>query len=521
MRWISARAAFALLILACLNAPTFAETRVALVIGNSAYKNAPALPNPRNDAEGMAAALKRLGFDVSLGVDLEKQAMERLLQGFVEKLDRADVALLFYAGHGLQVSGSNYLIPIDAKLDRETDLAFQTISLDLVQRLMEQSQRVNIMVLDACRDNPLARNLARNMGTRSVGIGRGLGQAQAGIGTLIVYATQPGNVALDGEGQHSPFTAALLANLETQGLEVRQVFTRVRQAVIQSTKGKQVPWDSSSLTGDWFFTAAPGATAPTPQGPAAATPPPQAPPAPAPADRSADSENLFWQSIRDSRNAADYKAYLAKYPNGTFAELAKIRLAEIEKAAQTPPPAPPVPEKPARPAAPVRVSTWEPGMAVYLGDGQWIDESPAATAQACRARCLANPRCTVWFSRSPNNDGTRSCVLGSGVKSRITLDGYIGGYIRTTTAAAPGATPAPAAKAPAIGPINASTARQEYCRPGTVKFLGGYDLFSGGVKHCTDFGYGIVRAWVEGAYLRWDVPFTDGASRCSCLIKAR
>jgi len=245
-------------------APALAEKRVALVIGNSAYKHAPALANPKNDAEGVATALKRLDFEVLLGVDLEKGPMERLLRGFADKIEKADVALVFYAGHGLQVSGSNYLVPIDARLDKEQDLAFEAISLDLIQRLMEQGQRINIMMLDACRDNPLARNLARSMGTRSTAIGRGLGQTQAGIGTLIVYATQPGNVALDGEGRNSPFTEALLAHLETRGLEIRQVLTRVRQGVIRATKGKQVPWDSSSLTGDFFFAAAPAGPTPAP-----------------------------------------------------------------------------------------------------------------------------------------------------------------------------------------------------------------------------------------------------------------
>ena len=314
-------------------APALAEKRVALVIGNSAYTHAPALANPRNDAEGIAAALKRLNFEVLLGVDLAKQPMERLLQSFADKIDGADVALVFYAGHGLQVSGSNYLVPVDARLDKESDLAFQAISLDLVQRLMEQSQRVNIMVLDACRDNTLARNLARSMGTRSTSIGRGLGQTQAGIGTLIVYATQPGNVALDGEGRNSPFTTALLANVETPGLEIRQVFTRVRQAVIQTTKGKQVPWDSSSLTGDWFIAAAPkpGAT----------------PSAPSPAP---DQETVFWQSIRDGKNIADYREYLRRWPEGTFAELAKRRIVELEKALVTTPdrPAPPRSDEPLR-----------------------------------------------------------------------------------------------------------------------------------------------------------------------------
>ncbi|MFO0987819.1 MAG: caspase domain-containing protein, partial [Alphaproteobacteria bacterium] len=244
--------------LLALTAPALAEQRVALVIGNSAYKHAPALANPKNDAEGMAASLRRLKFEVVEGTDLDKPAMERLLQAFADKLEKADVALVFYAGHGLQVNGRNYLVPVDGKLDKESDLVFQAVPLDVIQGLMEQGQRTNIMILDACRDNPLARNLARTMGTRSTSIGRGLGETKAGIGTLIVYATQPGNVALDGDTKNSPFTAALLKHIEAPGLEIRQVLTRVRNDVITATREKQVPWDSSSLRGDFFFAAASG-----------------------------------------------------------------------------------------------------------------------------------------------------------------------------------------------------------------------------------------------------------------------
>jgi hypothetical protein len=386
--------------------------------------------------------------------------MERLLRRFSDALERADVALAFYAGHGLQVHGRNYLVPVDAKLEKENDLRFDAVSLDDLQQLMETSQRINILILDACRDNPLARNLARSMGTRSNGIGRGLGQTQAGIGTLIVYATQPGNVALDGEGRNSPFTAALLANVETPGLEVRQVFTRVRQAVIQTTKGKQVPWDSSSLTGDWFFAAA---SAPGQTPPATVTPPP--PPQAPRADRSADQETVFWQSIKDSKNAADFKAYLARFPQGTFAELAKIRLAEIEKAAAVTPPS--APEKPAplspAPSKPQRTSTFEAGLAVnhrtdqfmlYRGSGpSCMGSKLTVTAQECRDDCLANRKCVAWISRIPGGYGCenypdkRGCMLLSGFESRRTISGYIGGIIRTTPAAAPA--PAQPPKPPA------------------------------------------------------------------------
>jgi uncharacterized caspase-like protein len=428
---------------AAIAMPALAEKRVALVIGNSAYVHAPVLPNPKHDAEGMAAALKRLDFEVLAGTDLAKPAMDKLLQAFADKLEKADVALVFYAGHGLQVGGHNYLVPIDGKLDKESDLVFQAVSLDTIQGLMEQSQRTNIMILDACRDNPLARNLARSMGTRSTGIGRGLGETKAGIGTLIVYATQPGNVALDGEGANSPFTAALLAHLETKGLEVRQVLTRVRQAVIANTKGKQVPWDSSSLTGDFFFAAAPGAVAPPP------SPSPPASREPAQSD-----EHLFWQSIKDSKNAADYKAYLAKYPQGTFAELAKIRLAEIEKTAVVTPHVPGKPEmRPAAPVAPKRTSTYESGIHFTgrneVGGSSWMVNVNVPTPQACASLCLRRPECLYWTYNTeamPLESARRYCFLLTSMTKREREPWSVSGVIRTTPATAsaqPRAAPAP------------------------------------------------------------------------------
>jgi hypothetical protein len=301
-------------------APALAEKRVALVIGNAAYKHAPGLANPKNDAEAVAAALKRLKFEVIFGTDLDKSGMERLLRRFSDAIEKADVAVAFYAGHGVQVNGRNYLVPIDARLEKENDLRFEAVPLDDVQSLMETSQRVNILILDACRDNPLARNLARAMGTRSTSIGRGLGETKAGIGTLVVYATQPGNVALDGDGRNSPFTTALMKYIESPGLEIRQVLTRVRNDVITATRDRQVPWDSSSLRGDFFFAAAPAGRE---------TP---APAAPQPAPPAADPEVVFWQSIKDSRRAADFRAYLERWPNGIFARLAAARLGEIERA---------------------------------------------------------------------------------------------------------------------------------------------------------------------------------------------
>jgi len=457
-----------LVLLFLLAAPALAEKRVALVIGNAAYKHAPALANPKNDAEGVAAALQRLKFEVLAGTDLDKPAMEKLLQAFSLKLETADVALVFYAGHGLQVHGRNYLVPVEAKLDREADLVFQAVPLDVIQGLMEAHQRTNIMILDACRDNPLARNLARTMGTRSTSIGRGLGETKAGIGTLIVYATQPGNVALDGDTKNSPFTAALLKHIEAPGLEIRQVLTRVRNDVITATRDKQVPWDSSSLRGDFYFAAAPGAmpAAPAPVTPPSVTTPPAVP----------DNEALFWQTIKDSKNAADFKDYLQRWPSGTLADLAKRRVAEIEKAADVTPPAP---EKRV-PAPPKRTSTIIAGQT--LNELETIPVKAEfhgiASAQACAALCIERPQCTAWMYM-PVHNPMASLQLVCRMYQRATPRNrwtdtpphYYAGFIRTTPTAAPAppAAPKPERGATPIAPQPGNALARELMRKALAK----------------------------------------------------
>lgn len=251
---------------ALLVAPAAAEKRVALVVGNSGYVNTSALANPSNDAGDVAAALKEAGFEVILGLDLEKRAFDAKLRDFARALGGADTALFYYAGHGLQVSGRNHLVPIDAELKGERDLDFEAVSLDFVLRQMELERegKTNIVLLDACRDNPLARNLARTMGTRSASVGSGLAQVQTGVGTFIAYSTQPGNVALDGTGRNSPFTAALTKGIRLKDRNLTAVMIEVRKEVLAATQGKQVPWDHSALTGDFYFqlAAAPGGVPP-------------------------------------------------------------------------------------------------------------------------------------------------------------------------------------------------------------------------------------------------------------------
>lgn len=247
------------------------ETRVALVIGNSAYQHTAKLTNPEHDARDVATALTAAGFQVFEAFDVEKRRLDGVLRAWADAIAKADVALFYYAGHGVQVGQQNFLLPVDAKLGRERDLEFEGIKVDFILRQMEidREGKTSIVILDACRDNPLSRSLASSMGTRSASVGRGLTAAPAGIGTFIAFATQPGNVALDGEAadRNSPFAKALVREMLVKGRTISGTMGAVRRAVIEATNGRQVPWDHSSLTADFYFVPA---TAPA----AVAAPPP-------------------------------------------------------------------------------------------------------------------------------------------------------------------------------------------------------------------------------------------------------
>jgi len=229
--------------------------RVALVIGNSNYLGFPKIPNPRNDAEDLAAELKNLGFDVLLGIDLKRADMEDIFIRFAKKAREADAALVFYAGHGLQHQGINYLAPVDAKIDDEADLR-RLFNLQDVIADLQGAGHVRILIVDACRDNEVVQQLAKRLpATRSTAFTRGLAAVSGADGTLIAFATQPNKVAQDGQGRNSPFTASLLKNLPTPGLELRTLMTRVRAEVVTTTQGEQRPevWDS--LVGEFTFQA--------------------------------------------------------------------------------------------------------------------------------------------------------------------------------------------------------------------------------------------------------------------------
>ncbi len=292
-----------------------AERRLALVIGNAAYRDAP-LDNPINDARAMASALRDLGFEVVLQENATKTAMEDAIGHFGLALDDRTVALVFYAGHGIQVNGRNFLIPVDASIQAESQIRLAAIDVDiLIDQMALAGSRVKILILDACRNNPFERQFRRG--------GQGLAQISAPSGTLIAYATAPGSVAADGDRENGLYTGELLNAIRQPGLSIEQVFKQVRVQVSAQSKGKQVPWESSSLVGEFRFL------------PDSATPP--IPTAPA-ATGAASAELLFWQSIMESSRAADFAAYLEAYPDGIFAPLARNRITALSTAVanQTP-----------------------------------------------------------------------------------------------------------------------------------------------------------------------------------------
>jgi uncharacterized caspase-like protein len=305
------------------------QKRVALVIGNSAYQHAGLLDNPKNDATDVTAALKKHGFQVIAGFDLDKAGMDRKIREFAEAVPGATAAVFFFAGHGLQVSGHNYLVPIDAKLTTAAALDWEMVRLDLVHRSMERETATSILFVDACRNNPLARNLARVMGTRSAEIGRGLAPVEAGVGTLVSFSTQPGNVALDGTGRNSPFATALIKHIQQTKDDLSNILIAVRNDVLKETKGQQVPWEHSALTGRFYFD-------PT----ASVRPPP--------------ADEVAWTLIKDATDPALLKRFIEQFPESPKrpeAEKLAAALAAIARPAD-PPPEPPKKAEPPPPPPP-------------------------------------------------------------------------------------------------------------------------------------------------------------------------
>jgi tetratricopeptide (TPR) repeat protein len=348
------------------------EPRVALVIGNSDYGgDLGRLPNPVNDAKLMAATLRKVGFDVVEVEDADQGALKQAIVDFGDKLSGAGAGatgLFFYAGHGVQMGGENYLVPVHAKLRKPADLDVEAVPVSLVLKQMDFAQSaVNIVILDACRNNPLSET--------GRGVSRGLAEIKLKpIGSFISYSTAPGQVAEDGNGVNSPYTAALAEAILRPGLDLAEVFRAVRKSVIKATNQKQVPWDSWSLTDPYYFI--PPSSNPTPlsgPGPLANSPETGTPQAIAALDPK-QIELAFWNSIQNSNNPADFQAYLDQYPQGSFATLAANRLRVLA--------APPQPESDrtvASPASPAMVFTAVDQMVFMKNDGG-LYETPSDDA---------------------------------------------------------------------------------------------------------------------------------------------
>src|SRR5712672_2483222 len=238
----------AALLLVCQ--PAFADKRVALVIGNSAYQNVAQLPNPVNDGATIAATLKDAGFDVvDSRHDLPAAETRRVLRDFADRARDADIAVVYYAGHGIEVDGTNYLIPVDAKLERDTDVYDEAFSLDRVLLAIEPAKQLRLVILDACRDNPFAKTMKRTVASRA--IGQGLAKIEpTSPNMLIAYSAKAGSTAADGDGKNSPFTVALSEHLTTPGLDVRRAFGFVRDDVLKTTGNRQEPFVYGSLGGN-------------------------------------------------------------------------------------------------------------------------------------------------------------------------------------------------------------------------------------------------------------------------------
>ena len=311
-----------------VSVPAHSMQRVALVIGNSAYEHVPMLTNPVNDATDIGTAFERLGFDVTRIENVGQQKFRLALQEFGRAAAVSEVAVIFYAGHGIEVDQRNYLIPVDARLASDRDVEFETVGLDLVMRAVDGASELRLVILDACRDNPFAVSMQRAGATSS--IGRGLARVEPVSQTLVAYAAKGGTVASDGVGRNSPCSKALLNQIETPGLELDLMFRRVRDEVLRLTGGSQEPFTYGSLSSQGAYLAQ-SVTGISP-GNLTHGRPMTEPENPQIQLKLLSLKREFWQSIKTSDDVADFHAYLNRFSNGIYVDLARNRIKRLEKA---------------------------------------------------------------------------------------------------------------------------------------------------------------------------------------------
>ena len=382
-----------------LSASACAQSRVALVIGNGAYRQVSALANPTNDANDVADSLQRLGFSVTRVANATFDGMRLALRDFGPKVRAAEMAVIFFAGHGLEVGGENYLIPIDADLKTDLDVPHEAISLKNVMQVVSPASKFGLVVLDACRNNPFASRMVRTLRTRAVG--RGLASIEPTGSILVAYAAKDGTTASDGTGRNSPFTKALLTHLETPGLEVNFLFRNVRDDVLRATQLEQEPFVYGSLSREAiFFKAAP-------------------PPVPLPAP-----DEVMWNFLKDTSDVNALKRFIEQFPASTYRPEAVQRLARLT--AEAAKAAPPVPDR-TELARSLQLELKRIGCFEGTIDGEFSDATRAAfrnfvklaaltlstedvTADAVRAVRAFNKRvCPLSCPTGERDDGDR-CV---------------------------------------------------------------------------------------------------------------
>jgi Caspase domain len=352
-----------------------AETRVALVIGNSDYRNTNKLPNPRNDATDVAAALKRLGFSTLVGLDLDKAGMDDFEIRFARMARGADFAIFYYSGHAIQYAATNYLLPIDAEIKDAADLRRLSKVDDIVADL-QQAKDLRILVLDSCRDDPLADELKRSLGERSASVERGLARLGSSRGMIVAYSTLAGQTADDGHGRNSPYTAAFLKEIETPE-EISTVFRRVATDVIRATENKQYPELVTSLYGDFYLG---GKADPATPPPLSGTAQPNLTGMPKQPESSQDE--IAWSFVKDTTDAALLRQFIAEFPASRWRGDAESRLAALTSQR------PPVASLPTAPAS--------NGLNKSSDEGRNADQRLTRKEQNLRPSESPNARCFTF-----------------------------------------------------------------------------------------------------------------------------
>lgn len=407
---------FSLVLLACWLGlgPASAETRVALVIGNGAYAATAQLPNPSHDAEDVAASLKRSGFEVIQGIDLRQADMQDLTIRFARAASRADVAMFYYSGHAMQYNGVNYLMPVDAVLADEADLK-RFVRVDDIVNDLQQAKNLRILVLDSCRDNPLAETLKRSAGaTRAASIGRGMSKVEAPRGTIVSFSTQSGQVAADGVGRNSPYTTAFLKHIE-EPHEIGDVFRDISSDVYDASGKAQLPELSLSIIGKFYL-----------NGPVSVTIAPAAPQAAPKADPCSAAE-AHWKAADGIGTLAAFEDHLARFPNCIFATLAKARVEGLKQ----------------------KVAVAPSGNARTTGskdfDGNWdvtLNCQPTGKAQGFTRPLVATVANGVFHAEAQGKDGVNRLEIDgqipAGGKTTLSARGTTGASTYTLNNLAPG-----------------------------------------------------------------------------------